>query len=818
MKKRLFRKIAIVLVIAMLFTLIPLDSFIIRAYAEDNACFEDNRFVKSDGTIYIRIKDVTTKGAHIVFYEADPSTEYYWYNYQPGEDKVLYEYDVAFETVPDGFSDELIPDCIDECLRYYTGEGFLSFYLSPAGEKLYVRDNTASFDEDLEGEYWMVHHGEIVGVTTTHEKNDLVEVEKEEVVGDGNCVSNNRLPDMRIYPEPDKWREELEEPEGDNDNPPNEKPAEDICTPGTEIIKTSYEYDEELWGISLEEIADCYYVRLKGVSWVESSYVENDDDYYQYHNYDRLPWADGELCATNQDYDDINAARKELFEAQTGMITGETEMLFYHDSENHSGFAGLYIENGKLWTKDVTLSQGNQTIAYYYDNIDWCQVNPYSKEFSYYDEDNGVILLKGMTNPAMSDNGGIAYDIEYEIWLVFGSDGTVTALGNVWAYGEGTEVIKYDVIASAVEFQTNVEYELNEVFHKERITIDTYEEVDTGDCKVKERDRESVFGPIKDDSSSGDAGDTGDSGDTGDAGDTGDVGDTGDAGDGGDAGDTGDTGDAGDAGDAGDTGDTGSCPVDKPIVNKVITYETIKVPVVKTEWITIYNDWPDDTDPKDGSGRPEASEDITYGYNSMDYTVEGIEEYKKILEDEGAYLGGSSTGDTGESGDGGDSEDKVDPDNIIMLSDSYINGAYASSELSESSGVHYADYVVDNNYNTAWVEGVSGDGEMEFVTVYFTEEVPLAGFTIANGYFKSSELYNKNGKVNSLIITFDDGSQEFVDLGSYSSSVVNDDYSDEIIFDTVHNTASVTFLIEDASMGTKYDDTCISEIDFYIQE
>lgn len=155
------------------------------------------------------------------------------------------------------------------------------------------------------------------------------------------------------------------------------------------------------------------------------------------------------------------------------------------------------------------------------------------------------------------------------------------------------------------------------------------------------------------------------------------------------------------------------------------------------------------------------------------------------------------------------------------IPNSKIKSVTATSELEPGSGKYAPKNLIDNNSKTAWVEGISGEGVGETVTFEFYEAVPLAGFYIANGYFKSNDHYKQNGKVRWINVMLDDGTEEMFDLfeyglvaGTTNFSVSDYAFSNYVRFGKVHVVKKVSFVIYSAEKGTKYDDICISEIGF----
>jgi hypothetical protein len=54
--------------------------------------------------------------------------------------------------------------------------------------------------------------------------------------------------------------------------------------------------------------------------------------------------------------------------------------------------------------------------------------------------------------------------------------------------------------------------------------------------------------------------------------------------------------------------------------------------------------------------------------------------------------------------------------------------------------------LIDNNYKTAWVEGVQGDGIGEVVKLTFEKETEVWHIQLFNGYHKTFDLLKKTIK------------------------------------------------------------------------
>lgn len=149
------------------------------------------------------------------------------------------------------------------------------------------------------------------------------------------------------------------------------------------------------------------------------------------------------------------------------------------------------------------------------------------------------------------------------------------------------------------------------------------------------------------------------------------------------------------------------------------------------------------------------------------------------------------------------SSDTTQP--FSMENISYIS---ATSQLSEYDMTHSADRLIDGDISTAWVEGMSGQGIRESVSVRFDDEYLINGIKINAGYQKNDELYNKNSRPAKIGIAFSDGTYEVHELDDVNNV-------QDIVFNKPVFSKSNSLIIEDVYSGTKYEDTAISEISIY---
>jgi hypothetical protein len=67
---------------------------------------------------------------------------------------------------------------------------------------------------------------------------------------------------------------------------------------------------------------------------------------------------------------------------------------------------------------------------------------------------------------------------------------------------------------------------------------------------------------------------------------------------------------------------------------------------------------------------------------------------------------------------------------------------------------YYVGNVMDGSNNTAWVEGVSGDGVGEYVQFVYngTSSLTIHGVAIKTGYVKTATSFAENGSVRGMVM------------------------------------------------------------------
>ena len=162
----------------------------------------------------------------------------------------------------------------------------------------------------------------------------------------------------------------------------------------------------------------------------------------------------------------------------------------------------------------------------------------------------------------------------------------------------------------------------------------------------------------------------------------------------------------------------------------------------------------------------------------------------------------------------------------IVYADAYthsitIASAEATSQLPDSSTKSYGpENLIDQDHRTAWVENDPGTGVGQVITLHLDSAQPVQDVLLYNGYLATKHLYDANGKVTKVKIDSCTGYTVETDLYPYEyygadDAELTECYPHRINFGYPIVTDTIIITITDASEGTKYIDTCISEIELH---
>jgi len=159
-----------------------------------------------------------------------------------------------------------------------------------------------------------------------------------------------------------------------------------------------------------------------------------------------------------------------------------------------------------------------------------------------------------------------------------------------------------------------------------------------------------------------------------------------------------------------------------------------------------------------------------------------------------------------------------------LVNKKHMKNVKVSSQL---EGDYSKDNLFDNDFSTAWVEGVNGQGVGQKIEIELAD-YRLGAISIVNGYTKSESLYYANSRIKRIRIDkeflsyayptepdFERIEVELKDLKYIPIDNNNFSAMTQTLADYGEGYVKVkklTITILEVYPGTKYDDTCISEI------
>jgi len=129
-----------------------------------------------------------------------------------------------------------------------------------------------------------------------------------------------------------------------------------------------------------------------------------------------------------------------------------------------------------------------------------------------------------------------------------------------------------------------------------------------------------------------------------------------------------------------------------------------------------------------------------------------------------------------------------------------------STYLPKQAGNFYGPKsAVDGSLATAWIEGVAGQGVGQWLKLKFSGRTKLDTIYMNNGYGKNQAVYYKNSRIKGVNVMIDDGR-------SWDYTLKDTNATQYIKLPAPVDTSSVKLTILSVYPGSKYSDTCLSEI------
>lgn len=147
-----------------------------------------------------------------------------------------------------------------------------------------------------------------------------------------------------------------------------------------------------------------------------------------------------------------------------------------------------------------------------------------------------------------------------------------------------------------------------------------------------------------------------------------------------------------------------------------------------------------------------------------------------------------------------------------LFSDNVVASSFLWNDWNRFVENYHANYVGDDDAATAWVEGVNGNGQGQWLRMNVTKlgATSVVRVRVRNGLQKSEKLYKANARVKTATITLlpSGASQtiEFIDRLGWQEFAVPQAPAD---------LTGVELKIDSVFPGEKYEDLCISDVQVF---
>lgn len=154
-----------------------------------------------------------------------------------------------------------------------------------------------------------------------------------------------------------------------------------------------------------------------------------------------------------------------------------------------------------------------------------------------------------------------------------------------------------------------------------------------------------------------------------------------------------------------------------------------------------------------------------------------------------------------------------DPVDMGWGDSNFADTVYASSVLAPQGKTHYRPENSSDRKTTAWIEGVEGTGEGEWILFHFNKinpDEPLTSITIYNGFQLNAATYAKNSRVKVIRLYVNETARYDFYL---QDSMKGQQFAVDIRTDN-DQPVVLKFEIRAVYEGTHYQDTGLTEIEF----
>jgi LysM repeat protein len=149
-----------------------------------------------------------------------------------------------------------------------------------------------------------------------------------------------------------------------------------------------------------------------------------------------------------------------------------------------------------------------------------------------------------------------------------------------------------------------------------------------------------------------------------------------------------------------------------------------------------------------------------------------------------------------------------DSRNLALFSSASASSIFPSDRW----GTYHAWSAIDSRIESPWVEGAAGPGVGEWILLTFPGTVEVWGIGLDVGYDRDADIFYANNRIKRATFIFSNGER------------VTLDFADTRGVQMVHlarapgpnvETTYVKMVIEEVYPGSRYDDTCLGEIEVW---
>jgi len=147
----------------------------------------------------------------------------------------------------------------------------------------------------------------------------------------------------------------------------------------------------------------------------------------------------------------------------------------------------------------------------------------------------------------------------------------------------------------------------------------------------------------------------------------------------------------------------------------------------------------------------------------------------------------------------------VRPPSLVVLSPDEVVAKASSTLKPQGVEMYAARNTTDGDSGTTWSEGRPGSGRGASITWTFKRTVDLRRATVVNGYARNRELFDKNSRIRTAVVTTAQGSR---------STTLRDARAKQRLAFASGPTTFMRLTIGTVYEGRRFDDTCLSDVEF----